>query len=189
MTVSEVVRSRRIIVLVVGLAVLSVSAPGPAMASPSEDNCGAYVSFAYSLPLPDAMRTPGAHRVQWHEDYLDENGIAQVLDTENEINIVPGTPLFSGTVLVRLFTNWGAHSTKDIDFDVHQIDPDQPASLFATVWNLRGTPNFSTDRMSARWESAPEVWSSWYAMPQSSPTSFCVEQLTPLLHRTFGWVG
>jgi hypothetical protein len=179
----------RLRLLIGALAVVSLLVPQSALASPSEDSCAAYRAFIYTMPLPDAMRTPGVHGVRWHNEFIDPDGVLQVLDTEHQIEIVPGAPLYAGEVLVRVFSTWGALPGRDVDFHVQQIDPAQPASLYVATNFLAGSPNAETDRTWVSWETDPGVWTERLELRHGPETNDCALNFSSLFRRSFGWIG
>src|SRR5262245_32394207 len=83
--------------------VAALALPGSAQALPNpEESCAAYGSFAYAMPLPGAMRTPGVHHVDWRATFVDEFGVLQVFENTSQIEIVPGSPAYVGEVLLRI---------------------------------------------------------------------------------------
>ena len=176
-------------VLFGALAIASLLVPQSALASPSEGSCAADRGFVYTMPLPAAMRTPGVHGVRWHNEFIDPGGVLQVTDTEHQIEIVPGAPLYAGEVLVRFFSTWGALPGREVDFHVQQIDPGQPASLYVASGFLNGYPKAETDRLWVSWETTPGVWTDRLELQHGPETNFCALNFSSVFRRSFGWIG
>jgi len=178
---------KRLALPIVGLVALALALPASALAAPSEDRCAAYGSFTYSMSLPDSMRTPGTHHIDWHSTFIDEDGVLQVFDTQSQIDVVAGAPSYGRMVLLRLFSNWGPLPNGDVDFDVQAINPSQRASFYLVSTFLRGTLNADTDALSIRWETTPGVWSDWVSPTRSALRSFCQENFQSLFTKEHGW--
>ena len=167
---------------------LAAALPSAALAAPRDDSCAAYGSFTYALAVPAGFRTPGLHHFQWHNTFLDEDGNPQAFDSDNEIEVASGAPLYGGQMLLRLGNNAAMLPSGEVDPDIQAMNPQQRATFYVVTGFPRGLPNADTDAMALRWEGAPGVWSDWITVPRSPQRSFCEEVNVPARFvRSHGW--
>lgn len=129
-------------------------------------------SVAYSKAIPSSMRSVGTHHFQYQDSWLDPDGTQNVAESGTQIDVVPGTASYVGSVLLRPFSNWATLPDKSIDFDVQAIDPGQSALFFVRVaYAPEQRP--LTEQILVRWETLPGQWSSWVSLPHGAEASYC----------------
>ena len=161
--------------------------PSAALAKPSDEACAAYRAIPFSTPVPDAMRTAGTHRFEWYSTFDNADGTTGDALAQNQIKIMPGTPLYPNNVLLRLFRN----TTLLADGEVVTIDemaPTQPATLYAAAYSFKGDdPFLSSFRTWIRYETSRNHWSAWTELSRGPATNFCNQVTNSMWKKTFGW--
>ena len=161
--------------------------PAAVLAKPSDETCAAYRVVPFSTPAPAGMRTAGTHRFQYRSSYLNADGTTGTDDIENQIAIVPGTPLYPNKVLLRLFSNLTLLSNGDID-SIDEMAPNQPASLYVAAYSIKSDHVFlDSFRLWYRYEGAPGRWSAWTELARGPVANFCNQVTNGQWKKTFGW--
>jgi len=181
--------SRRLGGLAAALALYLSIGVGAATAAQPEGVCGAERGAAFTLALPAAMRSIGVHAFQYRISMILPDGTLDVGFTDNEIEVVAGTPLFDDLHL-RLLRNRGLLADKSVATDVQVMDPTQPASFHAQLSLLREfEASVRTATLDVSYETTPGVWSPWTALSKGPITSLCPETKRAVLIKSYGWAG
>lgn len=184
------ISSRSRLRLNVSIAVVAAAVlVGIVPAAVSADSfCGQARARAFTLPGPASFSEPGLHRFEWHEIYLDQDGNPVEEYILNQIETVPGTQLYTGSVLLRLFSVWGFEADGDVDTDVQAIHPDQAVRFFASVGYFKDDPFAGENEAWVRWETA-SGWTDWVSVPRGPETAFCQSIRADIFHGAFGWAN
>ncbi len=162
---------------------------GSVSAAPPPDRCASLTSTTYSSGVPDGLRTPGTHRVQWKSEYVDAATGELVVDdsTVNQITIDAAAPAYPNTVLIRLFRNTTLLSDGSV-IDVTSMRPTQAAALHVNVSWVKGDKFFVGDFViSYRYETSRNKWTAYQQVAASPDQSFCVEDTSAIWQKHYGW--
>ena len=181
--------SRRRVVLSATLVLLAMLTPGPISAAQPEGSCGAERGKAFTMPIPEAMRTEGVHRFQYRITVTLPDGTQDVGYTDNQIEVSVSAVRYDN-LLLRLLRNRGLLPDRSIDLDVRSMQPTQPASFYAQISLAKAdVATVSTATMEIRYEARKNHWSDWISLPSSSVNSFCTQLTDAVFVRSYGWAG
>ena len=181
--------ARRRLGLVLALVIGMLSLPGLSLAAQPDGSCGAGRGMAYTMPIPDALRTEGVHRFQFRITLPLPDGTPDVFFTDNQIEVSTFAAVYDNLHL-RLVRNRGPLPDRTVDPDVHLMRPDQPAAFYAQLSLAKEDAALvAASTLDVRWEGRRNRWSEWTRVPSGPVNSFCVQTKDSILLKSYGWAA
>ena len=144
-------------------------------------------SIVYAVPVPDAMRTPGIHRFQFHASIVLDGVPTDLGVVENQITISSDAPSYPRTVNLQLFDNVTLVNPNDWDeTPVTEMRPDQDARFRVGAYSAKDDPYFVSFELRLRYETSPGVWTDEMLLDHGPYVSTCTVISYGFIHRSFG---
>lgn len=182
---------RRIIIrrAVIAATLLALLVPAAAQAAPAGDSCAAYTSIPYVAGVPDGLRTPGTHRLEWRLNLVLPDGTPIEDVRGHEIEITPGAALFPNPVYLGLETNTTIVRALD-EVEVAEMAPDQVAAFRVSVFAPKDwAATLDSFRLAVRYDDGTGTWSAWHALDAGPRSSTCSVITLGFARRSYGWGG
>jgi hypothetical protein len=141
-------------------------------ASSDASGCSTFDTITMAIPLPAGYWSTGTHAFEFRASF--DSGSTFDVPIDNSITVTPGTPLYKGHVLLKLFYNLGQSFDRSVS-DVTTIDPSQRSEFNVQVYFDRGdTAWLSSFVQTVRWQTGNGTgWTTPVAMPRTPVTVAC----------------
>jgi hypothetical protein len=144
-----------------------------AVASPDASGCSTFDTITMAIPLPAGYWSTGTHAFEFRTSFDGGSTFEDPID--NSITVTPGTPLYKGRVLLKLFSNLGQYKNGSVADPVNTIDPSQRTAFNVQFFfDIGDTAWLSSLVQTVRWQTGDGTgWTNPVVMPRTPVTVAC----------------